>query len=158
MWRPTKWWAIVSSVADWRPPAMTNKVAVMEQILLLTHPSLFNKKKKMNLMDACTEVWITKQTFYNRLKADPKLRDRWNEALDIRKETVKLVARENIFEWIDWDSKLKPREKIELSKWVLEKTDSDFNPRQVIESKNMNLNFDVSVTDIESQLRDLFTK
>lgn len=157
MGRKTKWWDII---VDWdaRWTKISNKLAAIEQIMILTHPSLYNKKKKMNLESACNELWITKQTFYNRLKADPQLRSRWDEALEMRKETVKLVARENIFEWIDSWSKLKPREKIELSKWVLEKTDTDFNPRQIVETKNMNLNFDISIQDMEIQLKNLFNK
>lgn len=140
---------------NWRPWEI-NKISIIEQILVLTHPSLYNKKEKINLEEACTKLWITKQTFYNWLKANPELRNRWDEAIEIRKESIKLVARENVFDWITWNTKLRPKEKIELSKWVLEKTDSDFNPKQVIESKSMNLNFDVSIDEMENQLKNLF--
>lgn len=126
----------------------------VEMVLELTNPVLSGwKVKKMTIVDACKKIGITPVSFHNWMKEDPVLKDAWETALSIRKELVRVKARDNIYEAIDWDIKLRPREKIEISKWFLEKTDNDFNPKSQVDVKSMNMNFDVSMEELQEKLK-----
>jgi hypothetical protein len=155
MWRKKKEFEI-THWKGWNRPHSINRRWVIELIMSETNPIVSNGSiKRKTIAEACKKQEITPATFYWWLREDPQLRELWDSWLSIRKDLTRIKAREIIYDGIDWETKLKPKEKIELSKWFLEKTDWDFNPKQVIENKNMNLNFELSLEDLEEKLKGL---
>ena len=133
------------------------KIDILDQILTLQYPIICDGKikKGLSLDQACEKVWITAKTFYSRRRNDIVLDEKYNEIKEMRNDMMREKAKNNIFEAIDWTTKLRPKEKIEFSFRYLEKTSPEFVQKQNIELKTNNLNFDISQDELDKKIREL---
>lgn len=110
------------------------RLAIVESIMMKVSPKWNWKKyvKGMTLIQACEEEWITAVTFRNWRNEDKKIGDYYNNLLQARKEMVhsmiETAAMNNVLEVINWDVKVRPMDKANLSMRYLEKTDPTMNP------------------------------
>ena len=74
----------------------------------------------MNDTQACLIADISRETFYNYCEKHPKFNDR----KEVLKQQPKITAKKNI------KKALKDGDK-DISKWLLEKTEDEFNPKNI---------------------------
>ena len=84
-----------------------------------------------SMKEAYTYCWIPERTFFDYCSKNPDFKD----LIPALQNQPKLKAKMNILvklnEWDDYNSR-----------WLLEKTDKDFNPKQVVDN---NLTWSVSI-------------
>lgn len=133
------------------------KRAIMEKIMTDMYPVVIDGKlkKPMDLKEASKLNWITSQTLYNWMKADNSLKLAWDSAQDTQREVMTIKSKENIFKAIDWEMGLRKREIVDVSFRYLEKTNKEFQPTSQIEMKAVNLNFDMSLDEINAKIASL---
>lgn len=129
----------------------------MEKIMTDMYPVVIDGKlkKPMDLKEASKLNWITSQTLYNWMKADNSLKLAWDSAQDTQREVMTIKSKENIFKAIDWEMGLRKREIVDVSFRYLEKTNKEFQPTSQIEMKAVNLNFDMSLDEINAKIASL---
>lgn len=73
----------------------------------------------LNITQACLEAGISKETYYQKIKADQVFSDEMQKA----QQRVFSKARQNIAQAIEAGDK-------DISKWMLERRDKEFKPKQ----------------------------
>lgn len=109
----------------------------------------------MTIAQACSEVWITSVTYHTWLREDPLLAQMVEEVHASHRQMMEDMANSIIMEWLNWDVKLRPSEKIGFAFRYLEKTSPYFNPSQKIELEASNTNFSMSEEEIISRIKEL---
>lgn len=124
----------------------------------LTHPDNIREVeawKPLTIEQACKEVGIHKNTFFNRLKTHPELKLRYDELRESRRDYLRDLAEGNLERglagglWLNW------KELVDASFKILEKTDKAYQPKVEIEQKSININLDKSTDDILSEIWSL---
>ena len=130
---------------------------IMDKVLTLTYPiNDWSKiKKAMTLEQACKECGITSMTLHNWMRADQSLRRIWDEAQSTRKEVMTMKSKENIFKAIEWEMGLRKKDVVDVSFRYLEKTSKEFQPTAQIEMKSMNMNFEMTLDEINEKIKSL---
>jgi len=134
------------------------KRALMDKILLSMYPVMTPEgklKKNMDLKESCKLNGITSQTLYNWMRADNSLKLAWDSAQETQKEVMTIKAKENVFKAIDWEMGLRKREIVDVSFRFLEKTNKEFQPTSNIELKSTNMNFDISLEELNAKIKSL---
>lgn len=133
------------------------KRAIMEKVLNSMYPTIVDGKlkKSMDLKEACKMNGLTSQTLYNWMRADVSLKLAWDAAQQTQKDVMNSKAKENIFKAIEGEMGLRKREVVDVSFRYLEKTDKDFQPTAQIEMKSTNMNFDISLDEINAKIASL---
>lgn len=130
-----------------------SRIDVLELIVNYAYP--LDWSKWLTITNACKKIGVNMELVYSWFSNQPQLRVSFDKAIALRRDLRQLKAAQNIYDVIDGNSKLKPREVVEVSKWFLEKTDMNYNPKQVIESKSLNINTDMSLEEMELRLASL---
>ena len=134
------------------------KRATMEKVINSMYPVITpdgKLRKNMDCKEACKLHWITSQTLSNWMKADTSLRLAWDAAQDSQKEVMTMKSKENIYKAIDWEMGLRKKEVVDISFRYLERTSKEFQPTAQIEMKTMNMNFDMSLEEINEKIKSL---
>lgn len=128
----------------------------------VTHPSNINKGVEANtplsMREACLEAGINSNTVYTRMNESPPLRIVWDKIKEVRREKIRNAAESNIQKAITWKYKdLSNKEVVDFSFRMLERTDKNYNPKQVIE-QGINIEGIRSTNEIMADLSMLLNK
>lgn len=138
---------------------LVSRHSMIDKIMTLTTPIWDSKAKRlkprMTIAQACSEVWITSVTYHVWLKEDPLLAQMVENVHNSHRQMMDDMANSIILEWLNWDVKLRPNEKIQLAKWFVEKTNPYFNPSQKIELEANQSHFNMSEEEILNRLKEL---
>ena len=138
---------------------LVSRHSIIDKIITITTPIWDSKAKRlkprMTIAQACSEVWITPQTYNTWLREDPLLAQMVSEVHASHRQMMEDMANSIIMEWLNGDVKLRPSERIWYAFRYLEKTSPHFNPAQKIEMESNNNNFNMSDEEILNRLRDL---
>ncbi len=143
------------------------RLAIIESIMMRTAPKWDIKKwryvKACTLMEACQEEWITEVTFRNWRNEDKKIWDYVEWMKKARKEMLhtmmEQMAIDNVMEGINWDVKLRPMDKINISLRYLEKTSAEFNPAIKLDVENWtNPILSMNKQEMEQRILELSAK
>ena len=138
---------------------LVSRHSIIDKIITITTPIWDSKAKRlkprMTIAQACSEVWITPQTYNTWLREDPLLAQMVSEVHASHRQMREDMANSIIMEWLNGDVKLRPSERIWYAFRYLEKTSPHFNPAQKIEMESNNNNFNMSDEEILNRLRDL---
>ena len=101
--------------------------------------------------EACLYCKVNESTFYEYCSKWTDEANAFVELIPTLQSNPKLMAKMNILESLEtkWSDTMKQR--IDDSKWLLEKTDKDFNPKSVVEQT---VKADVEVTKNQQGLLD----
>lgn len=143
---------------SWEHKNVLGKIDILNKVLTLTYPIIEDWKlvQAMTLEDACKEVWITWMTLRNWRKQDPMLEDKWQNVMEARRELMKNYAEDTIDKALRWTLKLRPTDKVNTAFRLLEKTDKAYQPKQQLEVKSMNMDFNMSIEEMEAKIKDLY--
>lgn len=121
-----------------------------------------NIKKKiqpnvsLTVWQACLELWLNITSFYYYLSNHPDLREQYELLKENRREYIRELSENNIQKAISWKMKwLQDKDVVDYSFRLLEKTDKNYNPKQVVETTVEEVNADRSTDDIISDIADL---
>lgn len=112
----------------------------------------------LSIDDACREVWMNRMTFYYYRNNTPALREKHIQFKDNRRELLKDRAEDTISKALHWEMNITDKDILDTAKWMSEKTDKAYNPKIEIEQTTKNLNFDISITEMEEQILELMRK
>lgn len=143
------------------------RLAIIESIMIRTAPKWDVKKwrfiKACTLIEACESEGISDVTFRNWRNEDKKIGDYIENMKRARKEMLHTMmeqsALDNVMEWINWDVKLRPMDKINLSMRYLEKTSAEFNPAIKLDVENAaNPILSMNKQEMEQRILELSAK
>lgn len=141
------------------PWALITRHQIIDKLITLTAPLWDSKTKrlkpKMTIAQACSEVWITPQTYNSWLREDVLLAQMVEEVKASHRQMMDDMSEGIILEWLNGDVKLRPNERIQLAKWYSEKTNPYYNPSQKIELEASTTNYSMTEEEIINRLKEL---
>lgn len=112
--------------------------------------------KPLKVTEACAELWISVVSFYYYLNKYPEFKEQYNQLKENRREYMREVSENNIQKALTWKMKtLKENEVVDYSFKMLERTDKNYNPKQIVETTVEEINPDRSTDDILWDIMDL---
>ena len=176
-WEPRKIakrysWDLRKAVKEWRPKWGKNKWSIVQMwkvnaVIKLMATWIWkveNERNKelwikpwapMTMSAACREVGISINSFIPHMKSDPDLSKMYQEYRENKQELLRFASEDNITKWILWELDLTDKEKVDTSLKVLQMTDSKYNQKIEVEQTTKNLNFNISLEDMENKFREL---
>lgn len=134
------------------------RMEVVNKILELTYPKWDGSKfrKGMTLAKACWEVGIVYTTLKYWRDNHPEVEALFQTTNRLRMQILEDIAKENVYEALSGNSKLRPDKKADISLRLLEKVSDDFIPMQKfkVESNNT-LNFDKPIDELQSKVMEI---
>lgn len=138
---------------------LVSRHSIIDKIISMTTPIWDSKAKRlkprMTIAQACSLVDITPQTYNTWLREDPLLAQMVEDVYASHRQMMDDMANTIIMEWLNWDVKLRPSEKISFAFRYLEKTSPHFNPSQKIELEANQNHFHMSEEEIINRLKEL---
>lgn len=136
---------------------LPSQASLVNKVMTLTFPQYVDGKikKKMGLEEACSQVGISLRTYHHWLKQDPSLKEMVDAAKASRMEILKELSINNIEKAVRGELKLRPKEVVDTSFRLLTSTDKEWQPRSQVEVKSVNMNFDLSIEDLQRKILDL---
>lgn len=90
---------------------------------------------------------VAERTFYDYCSKNPE----FTEQIPILQNLPKMKAKMNILKKLNEEDDYN-------SRWYLEKTDKDFNPKQVIDQTSKNLNYNKDMSDLsDDELQEIIS-
>ena len=113
-------------------------------------------KTPLNITQACRELWITEQHFYYYMGKYPTVKEEYNKLKENRREYLREISEWNISKALSWKMKsLWEKDIVDYSFRMLERTDKNYNPKQVIEQTVEEINIERTTDDIINDIADL---
>lgn len=110
----------------------------------------------LSVPQACEELGMKSQSFYHYLKKFPEVKDEYELLKENRREYMKELSESNIQKALSWKMKtLQEKDIVDYSFKMLERTDKNYNPKQVQEVIIEEINIDRSTDDILADITDL---
>jgi len=111
---------------------------------------------RLNIHQACDELWIKSPSFYHYLKKFPDAREEYEQLKESRREYMREMSEMNIEKALSWKMKqLWEKDVVDYSFRMLERTDKNYSPKQVVETTVEQINPDRSTEDIIWDIADL---
>lgn len=147
----------VSKTKTWANSNKLSRIDIMSWVLTLTYPKVINwkSKKGLPLADACREMGITYQTFFNWRKEDPILERRFQEITEQRRELMQTKAEDTIDDALSWELKLRPADKVNTAFRLLEKTHKKYQPKQELEVRSIWIDVTMSREELLEKINEL---
>ena len=113
-------------------------------------------KTPLNIPQACEEAWLSAPSFYYYLKQYPDIKEKYEELKVNRREYLKELSEVNIQKALSgWMKTLTEKEQVDYSFKMLEKTDKNYNPKQIIEQTVEEIDPNRWLADILADISDL---
>jgi len=139
-------WKVINLMTFW-----VDKIENEANILKWVQPN-----KPLRIDEACKELWLTVVSFYYYLNKFPAVKEQYKVLKENRREYMREVSENNISKAIRWKMKtLKESEIVDYSFKMLERTDKNYNPKQIVETTVEEINVDRSTEDIIADIADL---
>lgn len=147
-----KWFVEKRDSIPYHAKNIVDKRWVVELVLSLMYPSVYdNSREALWYKDACQACGTTPKTVSKWRRDLPEIADAWEHANLVQTELRQLVAENVIWDVIDGTTKVKTMDRVNTAFRYLEKTSSKFQPKTQIEMKSANINFNISIEDLEKQ-------
>lgn len=113
----------------------------------------------LTLPQACLEAGLPVASFYYYLNQYPAVKEKYEELKTNRREYLKELSENNIEKALSWKmTTITEKEQVDYSFKMLEKTDTNYNPKQIIEQTVEEINPDRWIADILADISDLTWK
>lgn len=115
-----------------------------------------SKETPMTIHQACDELWIKVESFYYYLNRNPDVKEQYQVLKENRREYMRETSEYNIQKALTWKMKsIKESEIVDYSFKMLERTDKNYNPKQVVETTVEEINPNRTTDDIIWDIADL---
>ncbi len=130
----------------------------VRKIIEISYPKWDWKKfkKGMTIHNACDEVWIAYTTLKYWRDNYPEIELLFSTVNKLRMNIIEDIAKENVYEALSWNTKLRPDKKVDVSLRFLEKVSDDFNPIQKVSLNwNSKISFDTPIEELQERALEL---
>lgn len=112
--------------------------------------------KALTLEQACNELNTSPTSLYYHMNKHPALKEQYNEMKSNRREYMREVSETNIQKAISGKmKKLSDKDVVDYSFRMLERTDTNYNPKTIVEATVEEINPERSTQDIIADISDL---
>jgi len=110
----------------------------------------------LKMKEACAELWLSPISFMYYIGKHADLKEQYQKLKENRREYMREMSENNIEKAI-WGKmkKLSEKDVVDYSFRMLERTDTNYNPKQIVETTVEEINVERSSEDIISDISDL---
>ena len=124
-----------------------------------THPDNIKEeippKTPLTMKQAVLEVGMSYQNFNYITLNHPNLRRQYEEVKELRRERMRLIAEDNIEQWLSGKLDIDDKELMDYSFRMMEKTSKEYNPKLEVEANVNKYMLELSDEELLLKIKEL---